>query len=95
MSGDPSGERPPRRPPPSLFDLWGRETVKDMVLLVAAVPVLACLLYVPVLATSGGSWPALLGLLVLAVANWLMLRLVLGRWVAAGTDRGERPPSHR
>lgn len=94
MSGDPSGTRPPRRPP-SLFDLWGRETVKDMVLLVAAVPVLVCLLFVPVLATSGGSWLALLGLLALAVANWIMLRLVLGRWVAAGTDRGERPPSHR
>lgn len=94
MSGDPPGSRPPRRPP-SLFDLWGRETVKDMVLLVAAVPVLVCLLFVPVLATSGGSWLALLGLLALAVANWIMLRLVLGRWVAAGTDRGERPPSHR
>lgn len=94
MSGDPPGSRPPRRPP-SLFDLWGRETVKDMVLLVAAVPVLVCLLFVPVLATSGGSWLALLGLLALAVANWSMLRLVLGRWVAAGTDRGERPPSHR
>ena len=94
MSAGPSGGRPPRRPP-SLFDLWGRETVKDMVLVIAAVPVLACLLYVPVLATVGGSWLALLGLLALAVANWIMLRLVLGRWVAAGTDRGERPPSHR
>lgn len=94
MSGGPSDTRPPRRPL-SLFDLWGRETVKDMVLLVAAVPVLACLLFVPVLATVGGSWLVLLGLLALAVANWIMLRLVLGRWVAAGADRGESPPSHR
>ncbi|NYF97566.1 hypothetical protein [Janibacter cremeus] len=87
--------RPPRRPPPSLFSLWGRETVKDMILLVAAVPVLVCLLLVPVVATSGGSWPGLLGLLLLFAASWWIVRLVLRRWVAAGTGRGESPPSHR
>ncbi|WP_338750605.1 hypothetical protein [Janibacter alittae] len=95
MSDDPSDATPPRRPGPSLFDLWGRETVKDIVLIVVAVPVLVCLLLVPVVATSGGSWPGLLGLLVLFVANWWILRLVLRRWVAAGADRGESPPSHR
>lgn len=95
MSGETPHVRPPRRPPPSLFDLWGRETAKDMVLLVAAIPVLVCLLLVPVVATSGGSWPALLGLLVLFAANWWILRLALRRWAAAGTDRGESPPSHR
>ncbi len=82
-----------RRTTPSLFAMWGRETVKDLVLLVASIPVIICLLLVPVVATSGGSWPALLGLLALFAANWWMLRVLLRRWVAAGPDRGEPPHS--
>ena len=93
MSDDLPDLRPPRRTPPSLFSLWGRETVKDMVLLVAAMPVLVCLLLVPVIATSGGSWSGLLALLGAFIAIWWTLRLVLRRWVAAGADRGESPPS--
>lgn len=84
---------PRRRRPPSLFSLWGRETVKDLALLVAALPVLACLLLVPVVASSGGSWPRLLGLTALFAAIWWMLRLLLRRWVAAGDSRGATPPS--
>ena len=91
MSGDPPGSRPPRRPP-SLFDLWGRETVKDMVLLVASIPVIVCLMYVPVLAVDGGHWGRLLGLLVVFAAIWSVLRLLLVRWVAAGRGAGT-PPS--
>lgn len=95
MSGNLPDPRPRRRSPASLFSMWGRETVKDMVLLVAAIPVLACLLLVPVVATSGGSWPALLGLLVLFLANWWVLHRLLRRWVPAGADPGEEPPSRR
>lgn len=76
--------RPRRRSAPSLFSLWGRETVKDLVLLVAAIPVIVCLLLVPVVATSGGSWPGLIGLLVLFFAIWWVLRRLLRRWVVAG-----------
>lgn len=82
----------PRRPRPSLFEMWGRETVKDLALLVGAIPVLVCLLLVPVLATSGGSWPRLFGLLVVFVLAWVALRGALRRWVAAG-DRGGKSPS--
>ncbi|HIZ98567.1 MAG TPA: hypothetical protein H9805_08310 [Candidatus Janibacter merdipullorum] len=82
----------PRKPTPSIFQMWGRETVKDLALVVAAIPMLVVLLYVPVLASSGGSWPVLLGLFVLFAAIWWVLRLLLRRWVAAG-DRGGESPS--
>lgn len=84
--------RPAPRPP--LWSMWGRETVKDFALLLAAVPVIACVLLVPVIATSGGSVPGLLGLLVLSAAIWWGLRVVLRRWVAAGRqDEAGDPPS--
>ena len=91
----------PRRQPTSrtlLWSLWGRETVKDLVLLLAALPAVCTLLLVPVVATSGGSWPRLLGLLVLFVALWWLVRVLLRRWVAAGDARGRAdeagvPPS--
>lgn len=93
MSGQiPEGAPRPRPPRPSLFEMWGRETVKDLTLVVAALPMLVCLLYVPVLASSGGSWLRLLGLFVLFAVMWLMLRAGLRRWVAAG-DRGGDSPS--
>ncbi len=82
----------PKRPRPSLFEMWGRETVKDLTLVVAAIPMLVCLLFVPVLATSGGSWLRLIGLFVVFLGVWLGLRAVLRRWVAAG-DRGGKSPS--
>lgn len=89
----PLPEEPPRRKAtPSFFQMWGRETVKDLALVVAAIPMLVTLLYVPVLASGGGSWPALLGLFVLFAAIWWVLRLLLRRWVAAG-DRGGDSPS--
>ncbi|WP_435202755.1 hypothetical protein [Janibacter sp. GS2] len=87
----PDGVPPPRRPRPSLFTMWGRETVKDLTLVVAALPVLVCLLYVPVLASAGGSWLRLLGLFVLFVATWWVLRFLLRRWVAAGDRDGDSP----
>lgn len=91
---DPVPEMPRRRKPaPSIFRMWGRETVKDLTLVFAAIPVLVALLYVPVLASSGGSWLRLLALLLLFAAVWVLLRALLRRWVAAG-DRGEDPPSH-
>ncbi len=71
--------------------MWGRETVKDLTLVVAALPVLVCLLYVPVLASAGGSWLRLLGLFVLFVATWWVLRFLLRRWVAAGDRDGDSP----
>lgn len=91
---DPIPEEPPRprKPTPSLFQMWGRETVKDLSLVVAAIPVLVCLLYVPVLASSGGSWLRLIGLFLLFAAFWVFLRGALRRWVAAG-DRGGDSPS--
>lgn len=89
----PDGVPQPKRPRPSLFEMWGRETVKDLTLVVAALPMLVCLLYVPVLASSGGSWLHLLGLFVLFAAIWVLLRAGLRRWVAAG-DRGGDSPSH-
>ena len=65
-----------------------------IVLLLAALPIVCALVYVPVIATSGGSWPRLLGLLVLFVAIWWALRAVLRRWVAAGRrDEAGEPPS--
>ncbi len=73
-----------RRRPPSLFQMWGRETVKDMVLLVAAIPVIICIFYIPVLAVDGGHWGRLIGLLVLFAVIWWVLRVLLLRWVAAG-----------
>ena len=73
-----------RTPPPSLFQMWGRETVKDMVLIVASIPVIVCLCYVLVLAVDGGHWGRLIGLLVLFVVIWWVLRILLLRWVAAG-----------
>ena len=82
----------PRRQPTSrtlLWSLWGRETVKDLVLLLAALPAACTLLLVPVVATSGGSWPRLLGLLVLFVALWWLVRVLLRRWVAAGDARDD------
>ena len=78
--------------PPPLWSMWGRETVKDLTLLLAAMPVLATVLMVPVIATSGGSWKRLIGLLALFVAIWWTLRVLLRRWVAAG-DRAGDPPS--
>lgn len=87
----------PRRQPtnrPLLWQMWGRETAKDFILLLAALPVVCALVYVPVIATSGGSWPRLLGLLVLFVASWWALRAALRRWVAAGRrDEAGEPPS--
>ena len=91
----------PRRQPtnrPLLWQMWGRETAKDFILLLAALPIVCAMVYVPVIATSGGSWPRLLGLLALFVAIWWALRTVLRRWVAAGdardgTDEGGDPPS--
>ncbi|WP_068261985.1 hypothetical protein [Janibacter limosus] len=85
----------PRRRPTRrvlLWSMWGRETVKDFALIFAAIPVLCTLLYIPVLATSDGSWGRLVGLLVLFVAIWWSLRFLLRRWVAAG-DRGGDLPS--
>ena len=82
----------PRRQPTSrtlLWSLWGRETVKDLGLLLAALPAVCTLLLVPVVATSGGSWPRLLGLLVLFVALWWLVRVLLRRWVAAGDARDD------
>lgn len=93
MTGrDPEDAPRPTRPRPSLFEMWGRETVKDLALVLAAIPVIVCLLFVPVLATSGGSWWRLLGLLCVFVLAWLFLRNGLRRWVAAG-DRGGDSPS--
>ncbi|KRE35783.1 hypothetical protein ASG73_13880 [Janibacter sp. Soil728] len=88
-------EKLPRRRPTRgvmLWSMWGRETVKDFALLFAAIPVLATLMYVPVVATTGGSWVRLLGLLVLFVAIWWSARFLLRRWVVAG-DRGGDLPS--
>ena len=82
----------PRKPAPSIFQMWGRETVKDLALVVGAIPMLVALLYVPVLASHGGSWLVLAGLFVLFAAIWGVLRLLLRRWVAAG-DRGGESPS--
>lgn len=86
---DPLGDlKLPRRQPaprPPFWSMWGRETVKDFVLLLSALPVACALVYVPVIAASGGSWPRLLGLLALFVAIWWVLRAVLRRWVAAGS----------
>lgn len=64
--------------------MWGRETVKDLTLLLFAVPVIVSLMYVPVVASGDGSWPRLLALLVLFAAMWWILRLILRRWVASG-----------
>lgn len=91
---DPAPERESRRRRlgPTIFAMWGRETVKDLTLLMAAIPVLVCIVYVPVLATSGGSWLRLLGLFLLFTAIWVLLRVLLRRWVAAG-DRGWDSPS--
>lgn len=90
---DPAPDVPRRRKPtPSIFRMWGRETVKDLALLVAAIPMLVVLIYVPVLASSGGSWLRLLGLFILFAAVWVLLRAALRRWVAAG-DRGGDSPS--
>lgn len=87
----------PRRQPtnrPLLWQMWGRETAKDFILLLAALPVVCALVYVPVIAASGGSWPRLLGLLVLFVAIWWALRSALRRWVAARRwDEAGEPPS--
>lgn len=90
---DPLPERPPRRrkPSPSFFQMWGRETVKDLALVVAAIPMLVCLLYVPVLASSGGSWLRLVGLFALFAAIWWVLRLLLRRWVTTGDRSGDSP----
>ena len=82
-----------RRPPPSLFQMWGRETVKDMVLIVASIPVIVCLFYVLVLAVDGGHWGRLIGLLVGFSLLWWCLRWLLVRWVAAGAARRGTPPS--
>lgn len=81
-----------------LWQMWGRETVKDLLLLLAALPAACTLLLVPVVATSGGSWGRLLALLVLFVAIWWALRVLLRRWVAAGDarageDEAGDPPS--
>ena len=96
MSDQPPDGLPDIRPRPAVrppfWTMWGRETVKDLVLLLAAIPGLATLVYVPVLATSGGSWLRLLGLFVAFCTLWWFLRFVLRRWVAAG-DRGGDPPS--
>lgn len=98
MSSDPTKgvpEQLPHRRPPRvvlLWSMWGRETVKDLVLLLAALPVLVTLMFVPVLAAEGGSWARLLGLLVLFAAIWFVLRWGMRRWVAAGDGR---PPSRR
>lgn len=94
MSSPVPEEPPGRKAAPSIFQMWGRETVKDLALVVAAIPMLVTLLYVPVLASHGGSWPALAGLFVLFAAIWWVLRLLLRRWAAAG-DRGGDPPSGR
>ena len=100
MSSDPSKELPdrlPQRRPTRvvlLWSMWGRETVKDLVLLFAALPVLVTLMFVPVLAVDGGPWARLIGLLVVFAAIWFVLRLVMRRWVAAG-DRGDEPPPSR
>ena len=91
MSSPVPEEPPTRRPTPSIFQMWGRETVKDLTLVVAAIPMLVALLYVPVLASHGGSWLALVGLFVLFAAIWWGLRLLLRRWVAAGDQGGDSP----
>lgn len=73
--------------------MWGRETVKDFALLFAAIPVLATMMYVPVVASTGGSWVRLIGLLVAFCLVWWFLRILLRRWVASG-DRSGKSPSH-
>ncbi|MBA4085274.1 hypothetical protein N5P18_02795 [Janibacter terrae] len=95
MSDDPleDVQLPRRTTRLPFWSMWGRETAKDFALLLAAIPVVCVLIYVPVLATSGGSWPRLVGLLLLFVAIWCVLRVVLHRWVAAGTGEAGDPPS--
>ena len=72
-----------------LFEFWGRETAKDLALLVAAIPVIACLMYVPVLIVDGGSWVRLSVLFILFVVIWWSLRVLLLGWVARGRREDE------
>lgn len=69
---------------PSLFDVWGREVVKDGVLLLLAMPPLVGLLFVP-MGLSNSRW-----LPPLAVGGgllWWLTRRGLRAWVARGGDR--------
>ncbi len=67
-----------------LFRFWGRETVKDLTLLVAALPAVACLMYVPVVISGEGSWPRLAILFVIFAVIWWALRVLLLGWVTRG-----------
>lgn len=71
---------------PSLFDFWGREVVKDGVLLLLAMPPLVGLLFVP-MGLSNGRWLPPLAVVVGGGVLWWLVRRGLRAWVA----RGGRP----
>lgn len=82
--------RPPSRPEPfALWQFWGRETVKDAVLLLIAIVPLAGLILVPLGLQTGRWWPPLL-FVVGGIALWWLARRVLRAWVARGESATER-----
>lgn len=70
---------------PSLFDAWGREVVKDAILLLLALPPIVGLLFVP-LGLSNGRWPVPLGITVVGGLLWWLARRGLRAWVARRGD---------
>ena len=71
---------------PSLFDVWGREVVKDGVLLLLAMPPLVGLLFVP-MGLSNGRWLPPLAVVVGGGLLWWLTRRGLRAWVARGGDQ--------
>ena len=71
---------------PSLFDVWGREVVKDGVLLLLAAPPLVGLLFVP-MGLSNGRWLPPLTVVAGGGLLWWLTRRGLRAWVARGGDR--------
>lgn len=83
MSPEPSGPTGRRRPP-TLFELWDREVVKNLALVLFAVPIAVSLGYLPAALTGQGSLPRLLAVLAVSVLLFVLARWVLRRWVARG-----------
>lgn len=89
----PPGRRPPGEPPPfGLFVFWGRETVKDAILLLLAIPPLVGLVYV-VAAIGNPRWWAAPVIVVVGGLVWWVARHLLRAWVARGETETPDPPS--
>jgi hypothetical protein len=74
---------------PSLFDFWGRELVKDLTLLVLAIPPAIGVL-VALTGLGHGRWLGPLGLAVVTGLLWWAARRVLLAWVARGDTEAPR-----